>query len=123
MKRIFLELWPRLKFEEGIEWSIKAAIRMRILKAKTENLDFEIFEKKELLLFLKLKSDDEITFKMKDLKRHGKDDLKRLKRELRVVLVGKSFKDYKEGLQFTFCSIALPFILFNEISQDYGICL
>ncbi|RIB29992.1 hypothetical protein C2G38_2153874 [Gigaspora rosea] len=23
VKRIFLELWPRLKFEEGIEWSIK----------------------------------------------------------------------------------------------------
>ncbi|KAF0490689.1 SPRY-domain-containing protein [Gigaspora margarita] len=98
LKRIFLEVWPKLKFEEGLEWFIKESIIDKNesaweykWKPRLKIFDFEIFEKEDLL-FLKLKSDDEITLKIKDLERNGEDDLRRLERELRVFSVGKSIR-------------------------------
>ncbi|CAG8603697.1 27011_t:CDS:2, partial [Racocetra persica] len=72
LERIFYELWEELEIVEKIE--IKPL------------LNFE-FEERGVLLFLKSKS-NEITSVIKDLERHEEEQMKKLKKELRIFFVG-----------------------------------
>ncbi|CAG8604303.1 4333_t:CDS:2, partial [Racocetra fulgida] len=93
LEKIFYELWKELEIVGKIE--IKPLLspqEKRVLiwnndwKPILNNLDFEFEERGDLLL-LKSKS-NEITSVIKDLERHEEEQMKKLKKELRIFFVG-----------------------------------